>query len=616
MKILGYNFFMQTTISESKTICEAYLRRVKSDGSRVGFRYKKDGQWKEITFQEHFETSKRLACGLLQLGLKRGDRVNILAQTSIFWSQFDMAILCAGGITVPVYPTSTPEDTTYIINHSGAEILFVDDFKNLQKLAEISSKCPGLKKVIVNFQVGANDIKAPFEITHWNSLYDLGLNNESAHALKVEGIMKDIRSEDVFTICYTSGTTGVPKGVVLTHSAVGSVMADVEKAMRGHVTNKEQLLTFLPMSHIFGKWESLTPYYLGWCCSFAESLDTLVANLSEVRPTLWVAVPRIFEKVYVKIQTQVEQGSAAKRKLFHWAVDVGKQVVELQSKGKKPGIALMLQYETAKRLVFSKISQRFGGKLKFCVSGSAPLAPEIQLFMHAVGVPVFEGYGLTETCAPICVNLPNANKFGTVGKIFSEVLVRIAEDGEILIKSEKNFKEYYKNPEATAEAIKDGWFYTGDIGIIDSEGFLKITDRKKDLIKTAGGKFIAPQKIENVAKSQKILSQIVVYGDQKPFAVALVTLNQELAIQYAQSQKILYDEYSDLLKNPEMVRKVNEAMEAVNAQLARYETIKKFILLPKEFTVEDGDLTPSLKIKRKQICQKYKNELEALYDEK
>jgi long-chain acyl-CoA synthetase len=610
-----YNFPMSNPISDSKTICEAYVRRVKSEGDRVGFRYKKEGKWKEVTFAEHFQNSKRLACGLLQLGLKRGDRVNIVAQTSIYWSQFDMAILCAGGITVPVYPTNTPEDTAYIINHCESEILFVDDFKNLQKLAEISGKCSKLKKVIVNFQVRSGDIKASFEIIHWNTLFDLGLNNESTHSLRVEGTMKEIRPEDIFTICYTSGTTGVPKGVVLTHSAVRSVMVDVEKVMMAHVTNKEELLTFLPMSHIFGKWESLTPYYLGWCCNFAESLDTLVANLSEVRPTLWVAVPRIFEKVYVKIQTQVEQGSAAKRALFNWAVDVGKQVVELEAKGKKPGLPLLLQYETAKRLVFAKISQRFGGRLKFCVSGSAPLAPEIQLFMHAVGVPVFEGYGLTETCAPVCVNLPGSNKFGTVGKIFSEVLVRIAEDGEILIKSEKNFKEYYKNPEATAEAIKDGWFYTGDIGNIDSEGYLRITDRKKDLIKTAGGKFIAPQKIENIAKSQKILSQIVVYGDQKPFAVALITLNQELVIQYAQSQKILYDEYADLLKNPEMVRKVNETMEAINAQLAKYETIKKYILLPKEFTVEDGDLTPSLKIKRKQICQKYKKDLEALYSE-
>jgi long-chain acyl-CoA synthetase len=249
------------------------------------------------------------------------------------------------------------------------------------------------------------------------------------------------------------------------------------------------------------------------------------------------------------------------------------------------------------------------------VSGSAPLAPELQRFMHAVGIPVYEGYGLTETCAPVSVNLPGANRFGTVGKLLPEVLARIAEDGEILLKTEKNFREYYKNPEATAQSIKDGWFYTGDIGSIDKDGFLKITDRKKDLIKTAGGKYIAPQKIENIAKGEKLLSQIVIYGDQKPFATALVTLNQEYAIQWAQGQKIMYGDYSELLKNEKVLKEVAAAIERINGQLARFETVKKYILLPKEFTVDEGDLTPSLKVKRKQICQKYKEKLEELYKE-
>lgn len=604
---------MKDPIASSATISEAYSKRVKAHGDRIGFRYKKEGEWKDVTFNQHFETVKRLACGLLHLGLKKGECVNIVAQTSLHWSQFDMAILCSGGVTVPVYPTNTPEDTKYIINHAEAGILFVDDYKNLQKIAAVAHECPKLKKVIVNFDVRPGDIKAPFEILHWNALYDLGLNHEGALGAKVDALIDGAKPEDIFTICYTSGTTGLPKGVVIPHSAIQSVMVDVREAMEGHANDHEELLTFLPMSHIFGKWESMTPYYLGWRCSFAESIDTLVQNLGEVRPTLWIAVPRVFEKVYSKILTQVEQGSAVKKKLFFWALGVGKQVVELQEKGKKPGLALALQYETAKKLVFSKVSSRFGGRLKFCVSGSAPLASEIQMFMHAVGVPVYEGYGLTETCAPICVNLPGANKFGTVGRIFPEVLVRIADDGEILIKSQKNFREYYKNPEATAEAIQNGWFHTGDIGAIDADGFLKITDRKKDLIKTAGGKYIAPQKIENLAKSQKILSQIVIYGDQKPFAVALLTLNQEYTIQIAKSMNIIYGDYSELLKNPRLIKLVDDAMAALNAELARYETIKKYILLPKEFTVEEGDLTPSMKIKRKAICQKYKNELEALY---
>jgi long-chain acyl-CoA synthetase len=324
----------------------------------------------------------------------------------------------------------------------------------------------------------------------------------------------------------------------------------------------------------------------------------------------------VFEKVYSRILSQVDQAPAARRKLFYWAVGVGKQVVALRLKGKSPGFALAAQHEIAKRLVFSKVSSRFGGRLKFCVSGSAPLASDIQQFMHAVGVPVYEGYGLTETCAPISVNLPNALKFGSVGRILPEVLVRIAEDGEVLIKGQGNFREYYKNPEATAEAIKDGWFYTGDIGALDEDGFLRITDRKKDLIKTAGGKYLAPQKIENLAKSFKILSQIVLYGDQKPFAVALITLNQDNVIQFAQTEKILYGDYAELVKNPKVVKLVSDSIEELNGQLARYETIKKHIIISKEFTVESGELTPSMKIKRKHICQMYKAELEALYEGK
>lgn len=600
-------------IANSKTICEAFLRRCQTDGKRVGFRYKKNGEWKDVTFQEQFQAVRRLSCGLIHAGIKPGDKVNILGQTSLAWGQFDLATLGAGAITVPIYPTNTPEDTKYIINHCEAVALFVDDYKNLQKIASIAKECPKLKKVIVNFEMRSEDIKAPFEIIHWSTLYDTGLYQEKALGMQFETNLQNAKPDDIFTICYTSGTTGTPKGVVLTHSCMGSVMVDVEKVMRGLVTSEEVLLSFLPMSHIFGKWESMTPYYFGWTSAYAESIDSLVLNLSEVRPTLWIAVPRIFEKVYAKISTQVDEGSAAKKKIFEWAVDVGRKVLDAKTKGKAPNLVLAAEYALAKKLVFSKISDRFGGRIKFCVSGSAPLAKSIQEFMHIVGVPVYEGYGLTETCAPISVNVPNANKFGSVGKVMPEVLVKIAEDGEILIKSEKNFKGYYKNPEATAEAIKNGWFHSGDIGHLDSDGYLMITDRKKDLIKTAGGKYIAPQKIENLAKSQNIISQIVLYGDQKPFATALVTLNQEFVIKFAKENKIIFGEYSELVKNPAIQKLVADAMERMNAELAKYETVKKYIVLSHEFTIDAGELTPSMKVKRKFLCEKYRAQLEDLY---
>lgn len=601
------------SIAESKTISEAFLRRAKAEPNKIGFSFKKEGEWKNVSFGEQFETVRRLSCGLMQLGVEKGNTVCILGQTSINWSQFDLAILGCAGITVPVYPTNTPQDTQYIINHCEASIIFVDDFKNLLKLAAISKDCPKLKKIIVNFDVRQGDVQAKFEIMQWSALYDLGLNQEKAMALKFENNLTNAKPSDLFTICYTSGTTGLPKGVMLPHSSMSSVMQDVQKVIVNATSNDERLLTFLPMSHIFGKWESMTPHYLGWTNCFAESIDSLVANLSEVQPTLWIAVPRIFEKVYSKIMMQVEEGSAVKRALFNWAIGVGRKYIDVKYSGESPSLALTAQYELAKSLVFSKVTSKFGGKLKFCVSGSAPLAKNIQEFMHAVGVPVFEGYGLTETCAPICVNLPSANRFGTVGKLFPEVLVKIANDGEILIKSAKNFSGYFKNPEATAEAIKDGWFYSGDIGHIDEDGYLLITDRKKDLIKTAGGKYIAPQKIENLAKKFQVLSQIVLYGDQKPFASALITLNQDYVMQYAQSNKIIFSDYAELIKNSEIQKIVADTIEQLNAQLARYETIKRYLVLPREFTVEDGELTPSMKVKRKFLTQKYQTELEALY---
>jgi long-chain acyl-CoA synthetase len=352
--------------------------------------------------------------------------------------------------------------------------------------------------------------------------------------------------------------------------------------------------------------------------NYAESIDTLLPNMQEVKPTLFLSVPRIFEKAYTRISEMMTNEGGAKLTAFRWALQVGKKWLEEKraAKSGRAGITTELQYLAAKKIVFDKIKNRFGGKLRLTLSGGAPLPDSIADFMEMVGIPIYQGYGLTETCAPICVNTPLNNKPGTVGKLFPDVLVRIADDGEILVKSMKNFKGYYKDPESTNEAIRDGWFYTGDIGHLDDEGYLKITDRKKDLIKTAGGKFVAPQRIENIAKTSPIVNQIVVYGDQKPYITALVTLHQEAVIKFSKEKKLLASEFSSLIKSPDVAQLVSNAIEEINRQLPRWETIKRFHVLPMEFTVESGELTPSLKVKRKLLTKKYQDVLESLYIKK
>ena len=601
--------------AQSKTIGEAFLKRCQEDSEKVGFRFKRDSKWVSVTFGEQYEIVKNLSCGLMRLGIQKGDKLCILAHTSIEWNQFDLAILGCGAITIPIYPTNTPEDMQYILNHSEAQAVFVDDYKNLIKLASISADCPHLKTVIVTFKTDAQDLDANFQVIPWQELHTEGANSANKLKKTFEKNLTDASSDDVFTICYTSGTTGMPKGVVLPHSCICSTMDDVYKTLvaTGALGENERMLSFLPMSHIFGKWESMTPYFFGWEASYAESIDSLLMNLAETSPTLWVAVPRIFEKAYTKVLQNVAESSPAKQKIFHWALGVGKKYLKEKNDRGSASIITTAQYELAKKLVFKKISDRFGGRLKLCVSGSAPLAAVIQEFMHVVGVPVYEGYGLTETCAPISVNTPQHNRFGTVGKALPEVLIKIAEDGEILVKSKKVFREYYKNPEATKEALKDGWFLTGDIGHLDDDGYLKITDRKKDLIKTAGGKFVAPQKIENASKSYNLLNQIVVYGDQMPYCVAIITLNQEVVIQKAKEMGLIFGDYSDLLKKDEIQQMIASTMAELNSKLARWETIKRYHILPRDLTIEDGELTPSLKVKRKQLSEKFKAELSELY---
>jgi long-chain acyl-CoA synthetase len=614
-----------------KTITETFLERVRTTPDLVAYMYKPTHPdigpmdvWKQVTFRQYYEEVKQTSFGLMGLGVRPGDKVVILSNTRYEWPLCDMAILGASAITVPIYASNIPDDVVYIVNHSDARVAILEDAKQLQKVLEKRLEkpdcMPKLEKIIVidpsAMSLAASHQDAAKDVITLKALQELGRREEAKAPQRFDENLKGAKPEDLITICYTSGTTGVPKGAMITHDCVMSVIEDAVGSVKNWVeSEKEVILSFLPFSHILGKVESLCIHTFGWKQGIAENLDKLMGNIAEIRPTVIFCVPRIFEKAYNRIHAMVDTGPETKRKLFYWALEVGRRYYQAIWDKRRPTFIEKAEYATAKALVLNKIAARFGGRLKFAICGGAPLPKEIGEFFQIVGIQILEGYGLTETSAPVSLNTPEDPRFGVVGRPLPEVQIKIAEDGEILVKSRKVFKGYYKMPRETEEALEGGWFHTGDIGHLDSEGFLHITDRKKDLIVTSGGKNVAPQKIENLAKSQTLFSQFVVHGDRRHFLTALVTLDRDQTIKYAGENQILFSEYSELIKNPKIIALVQKTIDEVNKQLASFETIKKFVILPADFTVESGELTPSLKVKRGVINKRYRTELDSMYAE-
>ena len=606
-----------------KTITEIFLDRVNLSGDQVGFEFRADDVWQEFTYKEYFQECKLISFGLMGLGLKPKERAVILSNTRLEWSLADMAILGAGAVTVPIYASNTAEDVIYILNHCEAKIAFLEDARQLAKVLEKRKQNPAilphLEKIVVleasAMTLTMADPKSAPDVITLAALKEVGRREEARNPGKFIENLKSAQPEDLISICYTSGTTGVPKGVLLTQDNMVSVVEDAVAILGKFLNDEEVILSFLPFSHIFGKVESMLVYAFGWRQAFAENLDRLMTNMTEVKPTLLFAVPRIFEKAYVRIQEMVRTSAFLKKGLFEKSMAIGESHYRGVWAGEKTNLFRLATYELLKPVVFGKIADRFGGRLKYAVSGGAPLPKEIAEFFKVVGVQILEGYGLTETCAPVTLNTPNGYRFGTVGRPLPEVNIKIAEDGEILIKSRKVFRGYYKMAEETERSVQDGWLCTGDIGIIDDQGFLKITDRKKDLIVTSAGKNIAPQKIENLMKSQKMINQLMVYGDRRNYLVALITLDKDQTVHYANEHQILFSEFSELIRHPKILAFVQKQIEEVNHKLASFETIKKFMIIPHEFTVDQGEMTPSLKLKRNVIGKKYRTELDSLYEE-
>jgi long-chain acyl-CoA synthetase len=593
-----------------QSLARLFWNRVEKSAGSPAQKFKQQGTWKTLTWREVGNAVRELAAGLVALGRRPGDAVGILSTSRAEWVQADFAIFSAGCVTIPIYPTYPPDLIEYIVNDAGVKTLIVEDPTQLAKVLEVDKATPGLEQIVI-MQGYEGREPSPRTFT-WEALRRLG--REKADSLKAElaSRVDGIKRDDVATIVYTSGTTGPPKGVVQTH---GNHLSALESAAQTtSIAEGDVHLLFLPLAHSFARLESFIGVHRGLCTAFAESIDKLRENLPETQPHFICSVPRVFEKVYAGAMARAEGGSPVKRKIFNWAVAVGKDVSRLKQANRPVPTALALQYKLAEKLVFSKMQAALGGRLRFAVSGGAPLSREIAEFFHAAGILILEGYGLTETCPVLTNNREDAYKFGSVGKPMPGVDVKIAADGEILGRGGNIAKGYFKKAEATREVfLDDGWFATGDIGRFDEDGFLFITDRKKDLIVTAGGMNIAPQNIENLLKGDPFISQVMVHGDRRPYPVALITLNPEELAKFAREQGIMAGDPSVLAKHPKVVERVQRTVDQKNSELQSYAKIKKFVILPEDFTVENGALTPTLKVKRKVISERHRPVLDALY---
>jgi long-chain acyl-CoA synthetase len=582
-----------------KTICHHFLDTCARLGDQTAVKRKVRHKWENISWKEYHEKVRSLAFGLQQAGLKKSERLGIVSDTRFEWAVTDMACLSLGSVLVPIYSSNTAEDMEFILNNAEVKILVLENDLLIEKWNKIKEKCPQVEQVYII------ETKQS-ELPSWDSL-----GEKASAEFDLKSTINQIDFQDTASIVYTSGTTGMPKGVVLRHEQIMSEINDVFDALS--VSDKDTSLSFLPFSHIFGRCEHWGQTYVGFTMAYAENIESLRDNLLEVSPTFLVAVPRIFEKIYNGVISAAE-ASPVKHKLFLWAVEVGKKISWFKQHKERAPVKLLLEYKLAHKLIFSKLAEKLGGKVRFAISGGAPLNGDIAEFFHAAGLLILEGYGLTETCAAFTLNTAFSYKFGSVGKPLGDSEVKLEADGEILVKSKKVMKEYYKNPEATNEVFtEDGFFRTGDVGKIDEQGFIIITDRKKDLIKTAGGKYIAPQKLEKYLKLSKYVSNVLIHGDKKKYVVALITLDPDTIKAFAEKNNISYNSFEELTDKNEIYQLIREVVAEVNSQLASYETIKAFHILDHDFTIEGGQLTPSLKVKRKKCDQMYEKEIAALY---
>ena len=589
------------------TINQMVQNTIQQYGSKTALSHKVDKKYQDISYATLAERIKDFCLGLTELGLQKGDRVALLSENRPEWAITDLATLAGGGVTVPMFSTLTSAQVEYIVRDSGAKILCVSSERQLQKIKDWDANVPTNLQHIVIFDDLQDDSVRTFD-----QVCELGQQVENGDQVYQQA-SDAVGPDDLASIIYTSGTTGDPKGAMLTHS---NFMSNAQAAMRiVSITPDDVFLSFLPLSHVF---ERMGGHYLplsgGATIAYAESLFTIRQDMQEVRPTIMMSVPRLYEGMHERIIRSVKEGSSTKQKIFHWSVGVGAKVSQAIQRKRKPNPILSLKASIANKLVFQKLKAVTGGRLRFFVSGGAPLSKAIAEFFHAAGILILEGYGLTETSPVISVNQPDRWKFGTVGPIVPGVEVKIAEDGEILSRGPHIMQGYFNKPSDTAEAIDaDGWFHTGDIGEIDEEGFLAITDRKKNILVLSNGKNVAPQPIENQLKQSPYISEIMLLGDQHKSVAALIVPSLDEIKEYAKEQQLETGDMAALLQTQEIQRLIRGEINQYSSDLADFERVRMFTLMAEEFSEESGEMTPTLKLKRSVVMENHKAAIDQMY---
>ena len=583
-----------------RTIARLWRDAVARERDGAAYLVQHGDHWHAVTWAEASERVENMANGLLARGVRKGEAFAIFARTTLEWSLFDFALAHVGAIATPVYPNSSPKDAAYILDHSESVGILCEDAAQAAKVAEERASLSRLQHLLTFEDLPALEAE--------------GAQFKAQNPAALDEAVAAVGEEDLFTLQYTSGTTGPPKGCMVRHRNYYAMAAVIDH-LPGYVREDDLMLLYLPLAHNFGRLMHLTAPYVGYTIAFLPDPLRTADALLTVRPTVLPSVPRVYEKIHTAVVGAIDETTGVKRRLADWSFGVGREVGKRQETGRAVPRVLQLKYRLADRLVFAKIRDRLGGRLRTPISGGAPLSQEVAEFFDAVGVRIFEGYGLSECTTAATTNTPARWRFGTVGPALPSFELLIAEDGELLISSETVFAGYYKDPEATAEVLdSDGWLHTGDIAEIDADGFVKITDRKKDIIVTAGGKNIAPQNLENDLKVSKYISQAVVVGDRRPYPAALVTLDEAEIGKWAQAQGIEGDT-ARLAGDARVVALVQGVVDEVNRDRSRPEQIKRFLILPRDFTIEQDEVTPTLKLRRRAIIRNFADAVEALYED-